>query len=105
MFNFVQNTNIMKQFFGAFFGSIIGLLIATVLAILIIIGVIKSSFNSVLENNDDKIELQSNSILKIILDGTIIEREKENIFKDFGALSSLSGDGGLGLNSLVEKIN
>ncbi len=48
MFNFVQNTNIMKQFFGAFFGSIIGLLIATVLAILIIIGVIKSSFNSVL---------------------------------------------------------
>ena len=105
MFNFVQNTNIMKQFFGAFFGSIIGLLIATVLAILIIIGVIKSSFNSVLENNDDKIELQSNSILKIILDGTIIEREKENIFKDFGALSSLSGEGGLGLNSLVEKIN
>ena len=68
MFNFVQNTNIMKQFFGAFFGSIMGLLIATVLAILIIIGVIKSSFNSVLENNDDKIELQTNSILKIILD-------------------------------------
>ena len=105
MFNFVQNTNIMKQFFGAFFGSIIGLIIATVLAILIIIGVIKSSFNSVLENNDDKIELQSNSILKINLEGAIIDREKENIFKDFGALSSLSGEGGLGLNSLVEKIN
>ena len=35
MFNFVPNTNIMKQFFGAFFGSIIGLLIDTVLEILI----------------------------------------------------------------------
>lgn len=95
----------MKQFFGAFFGSIIGLLIATVLAILIIIGVIKSSFNSVLESSVDKIDLQSNTILKIILNGTIIEREKENIFKDFGTLSSLSGEGGLGLNSLVEKLN
>ncbi len=95
----------MKQFFGAFFGSIIGLLIATVLAILIIIGVIKSSFNSVLESSVDKIDLQSNTILKIILNGTIIEREKENIFKGFGTLSSLSGEGGLGLNSLVEKLN
>lgn len=93
----------MKQFFGAFFGSIIGLVIATVLGVLITVAVVKSSFEDAFEE-EEVTATKSNTVLKLVLDGEIAEREKENPFKGLGG-SPFSGNDGLGLNTLVEKLN
>lgn len=95
----------MKQFFGAFFGSVIGIVLATILAVLIIVGVIKSSIGSAFKEDKETSVVKENSILKISLDGQILEREKENPFKDLGGLSALGGENGLGLNTLIKKID
>ncbi len=95
----------MKQFFGAFFGSIVGMIIATLLAVLIIVVVIKSTVNSALSDGETGQVVKSNSILKLELDGKIDEREKENPFKDLGALSNIASEEGIGLNTLIKKIN
>lgn len=94
----------MKQFFGAFFGSIIGIIIATVLAIFIVIAVVKSSFKEAFKEKEETTTLTKNSVIKLVLDGEITERERENPFKDFGDVSPFSGMDGLGLNVLVKKI-
>ena len=92
----------MKQFFGAFFGSVIGIIIATVLAVVMIIGAVKSGFGSGI--NDEKSAVKTNSVLKLQLEGTIPDREKENPLKDFGDLGPLTAEGGYGLNTLLDKI-
>jgi protease IV len=95
----------MKQFFGAFFGSILGLLLTTILAIVIIISVVKSTFNSTFKQNKDEVtDTQTQPVLKLVLDGTISERQKENPFKEFGNIAPLGAEDGLGLNSLIKKI-
>ena len=95
----------MKQFFGAFFGSLIGIVLATVVALLIIVGIVKSTMGSAFKDDKETSIIKENSILKIDLDGQIQEREKENPFKDLGSLSALGGETGLGLNTLIKKIN
>jgi protease IV len=95
----------MKQFFGAFFGSILGIVLATVIAIVILVAVVKSSVGNALNDDKETAVVAENSILKIKLSGQIQEREKENPFKDLGQLSALGGESGLGLNTLIEKIN
>ncbi|PBQ34479.1 signal peptide peptidase SppA [Sphingobacteriaceae bacterium] len=93
----------MKQFFGAFFGSILGIVIATVLAIFITIAAVKSSFTDS-KDKDEVTETKTNSILKLVLDGEIAEREKQNPFKDFGGMSEFGGGGGLALNTMIKTI-
>jgi protease-4 len=95
----------MKQFFGAFFGSIIGIIIATVLAVIIVIATLKSSFNDAFKDKDAESSGKTSAILKLVLDGEISEREKENPFSDMGSFSAFGEDNGLGLNTMVEKIN
>ena len=94
----------MKQFFGAFFGSIIGIVIATVLAVLIVVGAVKSSFNSNFKEEETSVK-KTNSILKIVLDGAIIDREKEDPLAQLKGLAPM-GDSRdkMGLNSILTKI-
>jgi protease IV len=94
----------MKQFFGAFFGSIIGIIIATVLAVIIVIATVKSSFNDAFKDKEAESSGKTSAILKLVLDGEISEREKENPFSDMGSFSAFGEDNGLGLNTMVEKI-
>ncbi|MBL7930316.1 MAG: signal peptide peptidase SppA [Bacteroidia bacterium] len=93
----------MKQFFGAFFGSIIGIVVATILGILITVAVVKSSFEGAFEEKEEVSAVKANTVLKLVLDGEVSEREKENPFKGLGG--AFSGNDGLGLNSLVKKLN
>jgi len=94
----------MKQFFGAFFGSIIGIILATVLAVVIVIATVKSSFNDAFKDKDAEPSSKTSAILKLVLDGEISEREKENPFSEMGSFSALGEDNGMGLNTMVEKI-
>ncbi len=94
----------MKQFFGAFFGSVIGIIVATVLAVLMIIGAVNSSFGSSINEDDGASSVKTNSVLKLELEGVILDREKENPLKEFGDLGPLTAEDGYGLNTLVEKI-
>ena len=96
----------MKQFFGAFFGSILGIVLATVLTLLIIVGAVKSSFGSIdTKDNDQTSKTKANSVLKLVLEGPIADREKENPFKELGDLSSIMGESGYGLNTMLQKIH
>ncbi|MDP1800566.1 MAG: signal peptide peptidase SppA [Bacteroidota bacterium] len=96
----------MKQFFGAFFGSVIGIILATILTVIILVGAIKSSFGGMDTKDENEVSVaKTNSVLKIELDGAIIDREKENPFKDFGELASLANKGGNGLNVMLDKIS
>ncbi len=95
----------MKQFFGAFFGSIIGIVIATILAVLIIIGAVTASIGSTFKQDAVTIT-KPNSILKIVLNGTIIDREKEDPLAELRSLVPIgAGNEGMGLNSILKKIN
>ncbi len=94
----------MKQFFGAFLGSVLGIIIATVLAIVMIIGAIKASFGSNIKDEDEVSTVKTNSVLKLDLEGQILDREKENPFKEFGDLGPLTTEGAYGLNVLIDKI-
>lgn len=95
----------MKQFFGAFFGSIVGIVIATVLAVLIVVGVVKSSIDSTFKKDKEEVsDSRKNEILRLVLDGQVNDRERENPFKDFGNMAPFGEDEGLGLNEVVRKI-
>ncbi len=95
----------MKQFFGAFFGSIIGIVIATILAVLIIIGAVTASIGNTFKQDAVTIT-KPNSILKIVLNGTIIDREKEDPLAELRSLVPIGASNeGMGLNSILKKIN
>ena len=94
----------MKQFFGAFFGSIVGIVIATVIAVVIVVMVVKSSFESALKDDSEQTILKENSLLRIKFDGAISDREAINPFEEFGGMSPFGEDNGLGLNTLLKKI-
>lgn len=93
----------MKQFFGAFFGSIIGLLIATTLAIVIVVGIAKSSFNSAFKQDKESASVsKSNAVLRLVVEGQLDERTRENPFSELGG--PFAEDEGLGLSELLVKI-
>lgn len=94
----------MKQFFGAFFGSILGIILATVLAIIITIAAVKSSFNDAFKEKEEVSASKANSVLKLVIDGEIQERERENPFKELGDMGAFGGNTGLGLNTMLQKI-
>ena len=97
----------MKQFFGAFFGSIIGIVLATVLAVVIVIGVVKTTVNSTfnLDKDEELSKTKANSILRIEINGSIAERQKDNPFKGMGDFGSFGDDEQLATNSLLKKID
>jgi len=95
----------MKQFFGAFFGSILGIVFATIIAVLLIIAAVKTSFSSNdSEQQEELAVVKDNSVLKLTVEGEILDREKENPFKDLGDLGPLLSTNGYGLNTLISKI-
>jgi protease-4 len=96
----------MKQFFGAFFGSVIGIVLATIIVVVILVASIKASFSSLnLKDESEVSVVKTNSVLKLVLDGQIEDREKENPFKDFGDIGPLMDQGGNGLNTMLDKIS
>ena len=96
----------MKQFFGAFLGSVIGIVLATIIVVVIIVASIKASFGSLNAKDESDVSVvKTNSVLKLVLDGQIADREKENPFKDFGDLGPLMDQGGSGLNTMLDKIS
>lgn len=94
----------MKQFFGAFFGSVVGIIIATILTIIIIIGAVKSGISDTFKDDEKSSVLKANSILKLELEGAIIDREVENPFGEIKGFKEFSKSEGLGLNTLIKKI-
>lgn len=94
----------MKQFFGAFFGSIIGIVVATIVALIVVVAVVKSSFNETFNEKDSEGASKSAKVLRLVLNGEITEREKENPFSEMGSLASLGEDNGLGLNTILTNI-
>jgi uncharacterized membrane protein len=68
----------MKQFFGAFFGSILGIIISTVLVVVVLIGIVKSSISKVDDKDETEVSIKNNSILKLTLDGPIVDRDLED---------------------------
>ncbi len=96
----------MKQFFGAFFGSIIGLIVATLLAVLIIVVVIKTTIGDALKSERESSSIVlPNSIIHIVLNGPIEDREVENPLKQFKKLGNISEEEGKGLNIFMKKIS
>lgn len=92
----------MKQFFGAFFGSIVGIVVAVLLAVLIVVMVVKSSMKD-LDKENTKV-VKSGSVLKLVMDGQLFDREPLNPFEELGELSPLGEQDGMGLNTLLVKI-
>jgi protease-4 len=95
----------MKQFFGAFFGSVIGIIIAAVITVLIIIGVIKSSIGNSFKEDDKATTVKTNSILKLVLNGAITDREKEDPLAELKGFAKMGGnEDKMGLNSILNKL-
>ena len=96
----------MKQFFGAFFGSIVGIVIATILTVIIIIGAIKTSFSSATDvDKEISSKIKPNSVLHLVLNGPIMDREIENPFNEFKKFGNYDEeDEGQGLNVLENKL-
>ena len=95
----------MKQFFGAFFGSIVGILVATLLAILLVFAIVKASISTALSSRSENTEITDDkAILRLNLEGELIERERENPFAQLGDVAPFVDAESLGLNSLLKKI-
>lgn len=93
----------MKQFFGAFFGSIIGIVIATVVAILIVVGIVKSSFDAVVNRDDEAaLSARNSPVLRLVLQGDLSDREPLNPFEGFG--DAFGDDAAMGLNTLLHNL-
>ena len=95
----------MKQFFGAFFGSIIGLIVATLFAVLVVVAVVKSSVSGIFKEEKESTSVKANSVLKLNLQGELLERELENPFKGLGGNGPFGDGESLGLNTLLKKLN
>jgi protease-4 len=72
--------------------------------ILIVAAIIKSSVGSALNDNKEEKTVKENSVLKLVINGNIYEREKENPFKELGA-GPFGEPDGLGLNTLAKKLS
>lgn len=91
----------MKQFFGAFFGSCLGILVTGVVITLIVVGVAASFFSDAIKMNSDKdYKAKENSILRINLNGDIVERGVKNPFGDMD-LGPFIPKGTIGLNDIL----
>ncbi len=98
----------MKQFFGAFFGSILGIILSTVLVVVVLIGIVKSSISKVEDKEETEVSVKNNSILKLTIDGAIVDRDLEDDpLKELKKISPLGGNDqdSRGLNKLIDKIN
>lgn len=64
----------MKSFFKMLLASILGVIISLLIIIFIFIGII----GAVVSSSDAKTEIKANSILKLTLDKTIVDRSSQN---------------------------
>lgn len=87
----------MLKFLKSILSTVLGMVIGFMLILLIGFGII-----AVTTAGDEKVEVADNSILKITLDQSIIDRSNENPF-NFDILN-LENSGKLGLNDLLESI-
>lgn len=78
----------MKQFFKFMFASVIGVFVAFLLLFVVLAGLMASLVGS--SKNDDKKEIQANSVLELKLNYLIEERSSNNPFKqiDFATFES-----------------
>lgn len=92
----------MKQFFKMMFASMIGgilsLFVLFFLFFVIIMGIIASA------DEDDKVEVKENSILRITLSENISERSSDNPFEDIDFMTFESSSS-LGLKEIVASIS
>src|SRR5688572_10812099 len=95
----------MKQFFGAFFGSIVGMIVATLLSVLLVVALVKAGISSAMKDDKEQTTVtQDNSVLRLKMEGELEDRERENPFKELGNASKYFSGGGMGLNTLLRKI-
>ncbi len=93
----------MKQFFGAFFGSIIGIILATVIGIFITIFAVKATFDQD-DNEEKEVVVKENSILKLVLQGPISDREASNPFANLNSGKMFEEPEDNGLGAMTRKI-
>src|SRR6478672_11392536 len=93
----------MKQFFGAFFGSLLGILITGIITTLIIVFSIINSFKDSMKGDDKTYTSKENSILRMNLNGDIIERGVKNPFGELD-LGPLMPKACLGLNDIIANL-
>jgi protease IV len=93
----------MKQFFGAFFGSVVGIIVAVLLVFLLAVMMVKGAVGSLRDKEDGAI-VKANTILRLKLDGELVDREKENPFKELGNVPPFIVRESQGLNTLLRKI-
>ncbi len=94
----------MKQFFGAFFGSILGIIISTIIAVLIIVAVISSGFKDAFKSTDEVVyKSKPKSVLSLVFDGPIIDREKINPFEKLD-LGPWGKEEGMGINIILNNL-
>jgi protease-4 len=91
----------MGQFFKFFFASCLGTIIGLFLLVLLLVG-IGSTFTSGLTENE-KEDVQANSVLKLNLDYAIPQRTSKNPFSNF-SFPSMEPNRKLGLNDIVANI-
>lgn len=93
----------MKHFFGAFFGSLLGILITGVVTTLIIVFSIINSFKDSIKGDDKTYKSKENSVLRMNLNGDIIERGVKNPFGELD-LGPLMPKTCLGLNDIIANL-
>ncbi len=88
----------MKSFFKYFFASFLAFIIAFIIGILIMVGVVSS-----MVDQDKVIKVKPNSILKITLDGPIMDRAPKNPFENLQP-GSLKPKNTQSLNQILKNI-
>ena len=94
----------MKQFFGAFFGSVIGIIIATIIGAIIFAALLTSGLKNAFQSEETlKYKSKPKSVLHLVFDGEIVDREKEDPFSkiNFGPMAQ---QGRMGLNVILKNL-
>jgi len=91
--------NFWKAVLANITGYIIGSLVFVFLSLFIIVGLV-----SVLTSKDDDVEVKSNSILKIELDGRIKERSSKNPLSELDIPAPFMKESVIGLNDVLHNI-
>lgn len=90
----------MKQFLKFTLATIVGLLVTGLISFLLLVGII-----SALSSNDQAYTLQKNSVLKVELDGEIVEQGQEGMFNlEALGLPFDAGTNQQGLDNLLSAI-
>ncbi len=92
----------MKSFFKMVFASFVGVLLAGFIGFILLIAMI-GAMSTAFTSSTEKIEVEPNTIYRIMLDKPVAERSKMNLGAD--ALFSFSVENTIGLNDLLKSID